>query len=64
MHQLGWDTPEEAIGQKINWSIGEMALAYGPIVGIVKDFHQETLKNTVDPVVMVNEPIVAPHILN
>jgi putative ABC transport system permease protein len=57
MHQLGWDTPEEAIGQKINWSIGEMALAYGPIVGIVKDFHQETLKNTVDPVVMVNEPM-------
>jgi putative ABC transport system permease protein len=57
MHQLGWNTPAEAIGQKINWSIGEMALAFGPIVGVVKDFHQETLKNKVDPVIMVNEPI-------
>jgi putative ABC transport system permease protein len=57
MHQLGWNTPAEAIGQKISWSIGEMALAYGPIVGVVKDFHQETLKNKVDPVIMVNEPI-------
>lgn len=57
MRHLGWNTPEEAIGQKINWSIGDAALAYGPVVGVVKDFHQETLKNKVDPVVMVHEPI-------
>ncbi len=57
MHQLGWNTPEEAIGQKISWSIGELTLAFGPIVGVVRDFHQETLKNKVDPVIMVNEPI-------
>jgi putative ABC transport system permease protein len=57
MHQLGWSSTEEAIGQKINWSIGDATLAYGPIVGIVKDYHQETLKNKVDPVIMVNEPI-------
>lgn len=57
MRQLGWQTPEEAIGQRINWSIGSMQLAHGPITGVVRDFHQETLKNKVDPVVMVYEPV-------
>lgn len=57
MHQLGWQSPGEAIGQKINWSIGNFALAYGPIAGVVKDFHQETLKNKVDPMIMVYEPV-------
>jgi putative ABC transport system permease protein len=57
MHQLGWHSAEDAIGQKISWSIGDLALAPGPIVGVVQDFHQETLKNKVDPVVMVQEPI-------
>jgi putative ABC transport system permease protein len=57
MHQLGWKSEEEAIGQKISWSIEAMALAPGPIVGIVQDFHQETLKNKVDPIIMVNEPL-------
>jgi len=57
MRQLGWLNPQEAIGQMINWSIGDMVLAYGPIAGVVRDFHQETLKNKVDPIVMVYEPV-------
>ncbi len=57
MKQLGWHDPEEAIGQRINWSIGPFQLAYGPVAGVVKDYHQETLRNTVDPTVMVVEPI-------
>jgi putative ABC transport system permease protein len=57
IRQLGFKSPQEAIGQQINWSIGDMILAYGPITGVVRDFHQETLKNKVDPVVMVSEPV-------
>ncbi len=57
MRQLGFKSPHDALGQLINWSIGDMILAYGPITGVVRDFHQETLKNTVDPVVMVSEPV-------
>lgn len=57
MRRLGWKEPSEAIGQRINWSIGDLALAYGPIAGVVRDFHQETLKNRVDPIVMVYEPV-------
>lgn len=57
MRQLGWETPEEAIGQQISWSISVYQTAYGPVTGVVKDFHQESLKNTIDPVVMFFEPI-------
>lgn len=57
MRQLGWETPEEAIGQQISWSISVYELAYGPVTGVVKDFHQESLKNTIDPIVMLFEPI-------
>jgi len=57
MRQLGWQTPEEAIGQQISWSIGGFNLKAGPITGIVEDVHQETLKNKVDPTIMVVEPI-------
>lgn len=57
MHQLGWPSASEALGQKISWSIGGLNLASGSIVGIVKDYHQESLKNKVDPVIMVQEPV-------
>ena len=57
MKQLGWNSPEEAIGQEIKWSIGSFELAYGPVKGVTKDFHQETLRNKIDPLVMVVEPL-------
>ena len=57
MKQLGWSTPQEAIGQTISWSIEDLQLAKGPITAVVQDYHQETLKNKVDPTVMTYEPI-------
>jgi putative ABC transport system permease protein len=57
MRQLGWQSPDEAVGQRINWSIGGLELDYGPVAGVVRDFHQETLKNKVDPIIMVYEPV-------
>jgi len=63
MKQLGWHTPAEAIGQQINWSIGNFQLAYGPITGIIKDYHQESLRNKVDPLVLTVEPIWMSNIL-
>lgn len=57
MKKMGWQSPEEALGQQINWSNGALELAFGPVVGIVKDYHQETLKNEIDPTIMVFEPI-------
>ena len=58
MRKMGWTAPQEAIGRKISWSqAGGYALRDGPVTGVVKDFHQETLRNTIDPVVMVFEPL-------
>jgi putative ABC transport system permease protein len=33
MRQLGWQDPEDALGQEINWSISNIELSFGPIVG-------------------------------
>ena len=63
MKQLGWENPSEAIGQQINWSIGNFQLAYGPVTGIIKDYHQESLRNKVDPLVLTVEPIWMSNIL-
>ncbi|QCK14239.1 ABC transporter permease [Mangrovivirga cuniculi] len=63
MKMIGWEDPNEAIGRMFSWSIGEIKLQKGPIVGVVKDFHQETLKNKVDPLVMINEPVWINNIL-
>ncbi|MEO0470344.1 MAG: FtsX-like permease family protein [Bacteroidota bacterium] len=57
MKQLGFNSPEEALGQQINWSIGGYQTAFGPITGIVKDHHQESLRNLIDPTVYFAEPI-------
>lgn len=54
---LGWENPEEALANEISWSIGNIRLAQGPVVGVVKDFHQESFKTTIDPLVMTYEPI-------
>lgn len=57
LRKIGWKNPEEAIGKQIAFTIGELNLKKGSIVGVVKDFHQESLKNKIDPLVMVYEPI-------
>ena len=57
MKELGWQSPEEALGQEISWSISDIQLGFGPISGVVNDYHQETFKNSIDPTILVYEPI-------
>ncbi|MEO0340721.1 MAG: FtsX-like permease family protein, partial [Bacteroidota bacterium] len=57
MQQLGFNNPEEAIGQNVSWNIGGLEFAMGPISAVVKDFHQETLKNKIDPLLLMFEPL-------
>ena len=57
MRQLGWQDPEEALGKEINWSIGDIKLDFGPIVGVTQEFHQGSLRNEIEPVIMFFEPI-------
>ena len=43
---IGFETPEAAIGQKVTYSDGDLT-----VVGVLKDYHQESLRNDYDPIV-------------
>ncbi|MGI8583159.1 MAG: ABC transporter permease [Chitinophagaceae bacterium] len=47
--KLGVHDPQEVIGKKLNFWGGRMV---APIVGVVKDFHSESLRDPIVPVVM------------
>ena len=50
MTQLGFSKPEEAIGQFVNYNKRDY-----PIVGIVADFHIQSLHTKVEPVIIGND---------
>lgn len=43
---LGFESPETAVGQQVTYSDGDLT-----IVGVLKDYHQESLRNDYDPIV-------------
>lgn len=47
--KLGIHNPQDVIGKKLNFWDGRMV---APIVGVVKDFHSESLREPIAPVVM------------
>jgi putative ABC transport system permease protein len=46
---IGWSSPEEAIGKRMNY--GGVA---GRVIGVVEDFHFESLQSEIVPVIMGN----------
>ncbi len=48
--QLGWQSPEEAIGQKI-----EYAWFIGFVTGVVQDFNFESMHAAIQPMIMMND---------
>lgn len=57
MAMLGFKVPEEVIDRRISWEIGGIKLQSGPVIGVVKDHYQESLRNRIDPVVIIQEPV-------
>ena len=57
VEKIGWGSPENAIGQFMEYG-GKK----GKIVGVVGDFHYETLHNPVSPIIMYNDPSSYDHI--
>lgn len=49
LKQLGFTSPQQALGEVIDYSDRKL-----PIVGVVKDFHIQSLHNKVEPVMMAN----------
>ncbi len=48
---IGWETPEEAIGQNFVYSG-----VRGKVIGVVSDFHFESLQSEIVPMILVNRP--------
>ena len=48
---IGWGSPEEAVGKTIDIAGGERT-----VVGVVHDYHHNSLKQTLEPMVLLNLP--------
>lgn len=46
--EIGWQSPQDAIGKEFGYGRQE-----GQVIGIVKDFHFESIHHTIAPIVMV-----------
>jgi len=53
---LGFDSPEAALGNMLDWRNASFQLQRGPIVGVVRDFHYSTMKYEIKPMILVREP--------
>jgi putative ABC transport system permease protein len=49
--KIGWKSPEEAIGQIIDYGGRKQQ-----VIGVVKDFHYESLHNPISPILLYNDP--------
>jgi putative ABC transport system permease protein len=47
LKNLGFDSPEQAIGEVVSFNNAQL-----PIVGVVKDFHIQSMHNSIEPVVL------------
>ena len=48
--RLGWQNPEEAIGQRIEYGWYD-----GFVMGVVSDFHFESMHSAIQPMIMMND---------
>ncbi|MDE2728564.1 MAG: ABC transporter permease [Gemmatimonadota bacterium] len=49
MRLLGWDTPEEALGERVQFGIGMTQT----VIGVVRDFHLRSLHLPIEPLVIL-----------
>ncbi|NJM24321.1 MAG: hypothetical protein HC859_01105 [Bacteroidia bacterium] len=49
--QLGYQSPDEAVGTTITWHENENTHIPRTVIGVVKDFNQQSLKVTVEPII-------------
>ena len=60
---IGWTSPDQALNKQFSWSNSLLTLQRGPVIGVVKNFHQESLRNRIDPLVLIYEPFFVQTIL-
>ena len=51
VNRFGWGTPEAALGRQLAWHSET-----GPVVGVVKDFHIDSMHARITPLVLQLKP--------
>ena len=54
--KLGFKTPDEAIGRKVEWH-NSVFKNSGKIIGVVKDYNYASLRLQIRPLILISEPI-------
>lgn len=52
MRKLGFQRPEAVLGRRLQYHLSAVPL---PIVGVVKDFHQKSLREIITPCILANQ---------
>ncbi|MEZ0484582.1 ABC transporter permease [Fibrella aquatica] len=52
LHQLGFRDPKQVLGKSLQYHLSDVPL---PIVGVVKDFHLKSLREKIDPCIIVSK---------
>ena len=58
VRELGWKTAEEAIGKNFAWNLEKR----GQVIGVIKDFHHQSLQQKIAPVVFHIHPLMFQYI--
>ncbi|WPP48466.1 ABC transporter permease [Catalinimonas niigatensis] len=56
VRRIGWTSPEDAVGKKINYGMRQ-----GYVIGVVQDFHFESLHQPISPIVFQITTGLRPH---
>ena len=54
VHKLGWQAPSEAIGMPVEWI--EYCGLRGRVLGVMKDFHLQSIHEEIEPIVFLYTP--------
>ncbi len=52
LHKLGFKNPQEVLGKKMQYYLSAAPL---PIVGVVRDFHQKSLREKIEPIFIASQ---------
>ncbi|MEM9676336.1 MAG: ABC transporter permease, partial [Bacteroidota bacterium] len=58
VRELGWKTAKEAIGKNFAWNLEKR----GQVIGVIKDFHHQSLQQKIAPVVLHIHPLIFQYI--
>ena len=53
--KLGWEAPPDAIGMPVEWI--EFGGLQGRVLGVVEDFHLQSIREEIEPIVFAHHPL-------